>query len=206
MDVVTHWPLDAAHLRLAANPDTLHKRVMRYLPDLGGRSSAIRADTDTQYRVDLPNDVCGDRGRITLRLRSHALEGFTASEGAPQLANGIRLTAVVAAEKRATQDDGRVRIRPVTDDEAEEWARELLRRHGFDTSTLAVSAARAFGSLKARRSVHFTVRDIVATVNIADPALAALAVERGIGRGRAYGLGMLVAMPSAAPVRAESAS
>ncbi|WP_427197704.1 type I-E CRISPR-associated protein Cas6/Cse3/CasE [Ornithinimicrobium sp. Y1847] len=107
----------------------------------------------------------------------------------------------MAAEKRNTQE-GRIRTRPVRDDEAEEWAGELLARHGLRALNLAVSGARRFGD---RRSVGFWVRDLLADVEVSDPDAAEGALRDGVGRGRAYGLGMVVVLAAEQSKRSDDA-
>lgn len=188
-DRVLRLPLDRESLMLIADPTSLHKRVMTLLPDLGGTSTAIRADTGTLFRVDLPTDPLGTPGRISLRVRSNAL---AAGIGEPvvevPLADRSRVLLRVAAERRQTDDRG-IRVRPVSDIEAGSWVRELLDRHGFDLAEVALSPTRRFGS---RQGVRFSVRDVAATVTVTDAEKAATAYDRGVGRGRAYGLGMII--------------
>ena len=106
--------------------------------------------------------------------------------------DGCTIVLQVAAERRNTQD-GRIRVRPVVDHEASEWARALLRRHGFVSEEVAVSGPRRLG---ARGNLGFWVRDVRAVVSIADSELAMRAHSAGVGRGRAYGLGMVVTVPT----------
>ena len=66
---------------------------------------------------------------------------------------------------------------------------DLLTRQGMPPDHPAVYPARRFGSAG---QIHFTVRDLTARVTVTDAALAPMALHHGIGRGRAYGLGMLI--------------
>lgn len=201
IDHVVASPLSRDLLEVVAQPHAVHRHVARWLPDLGGRSQSIRADTGTQYRVDLPTDPLGKRGHIVFRLRGDALLPTVPAGPAqtPPLRDGMSILVTVAAEKRLTRD-GRITSRAVRDEEASAWAEELLLRHGLGTMELAVSASRTFGARgkqpheKAAVAHHprFSVRDLTATVTVLDDTLAAAALNNGIGRGRAYGLGMLV--------------
>lgn len=192
MDRVISWPIDRDHLLLLTMPEALHRAVMTHLPDMAGRSTSIRKDTGTQFRVDLPTDPLGQEGTITVRLRGDAIDG---SVGRPVDASppedGADIVVQVAAERRNT-DEGRIRVRPVADHEAEDWARALLERHGYAVQQIAVSSRRRLGP---RGSLGFWVRDVQARVEVGDRDLAQRAYLAGVGRGRAYGLGMVVALP-----------
>lgn len=192
LDRVTDLPLDQTSLATVADPTRAHRFMSSYLPDLGGRSTAIRADTGTQFRIDLPNDPLGVPGHIRLRLRGPVLTNTSGAAEPVTLTESTRLVAVVAAERRNTDSRG-IRVRPVRDDEATQWAYDLLTRHGLTPTELAVTRGRRFG---ANTGVRFTIRDLAATVTVTDPVAASRALHQGIGRGRAYGLGMLVPMPA----------
>lgn len=213
-DHLVSLPLTRDTLEVVCDPVRLHKHVAEYLPDLHGASTAIRADTDTQSRVDLPTDPLGERGHVVLRLRGDAVVTGGTSVATPDWTEVTRVVARVAAEKRTTRD-GVTRSRPVRDDEAQAWATELLLRHGWEVLDIAVSAARPFAGARpvsgrrgrtpgppnpVRRDeplpAHFRVRDLTASVQPVDPDLARASLARGIGRGRSYGLGMLVPLPS----------
>lgn len=224
IDRVVSLPLERATLEIVADPLRLHEFVMQSLPDLGGRSAAIRADTGTQFRVDLPMDPLGAPGGVALRLRGESVSAPGArSIVLPEPHDGMRVTAVVAAGKRTTHER-HTRIRPVTDPEAHTWAGELLGRHGLEPSQLAVSGSRRFGRFhpppasrrreptgkagagdQERDIPAFVIRDLTATVTITDPELCRRAFHLGIGRGRAYGLGMLVPLPDPATFEEPSA-
>lgn len=204
IDHLIDVPLTRDNLKVVASPAALHRRMATFLPDLKGRSSAIRADTQTVFRVDLPSDPLGTPGRITLRLRGDAVDPTEATiQEISGIVDGSRIVATVAAERRATVHADRsctdpachltaherTRTRAVGNYEAVTWARELLQRHGLEATDLAVGPARRMAD---DGGVRFSVRDICATVRVLDPAKSEDALRRGIGRGKSYGLGMLV--------------
>lgn len=194
-DYLLKLPITRENLEMIATPERLHRHVMNLLPDLGGRSSSIRADTHTVFRVDLPTDRFGTRGEITIRLRSPALDTGLPLVGTPtHLIDGTAIVVQVAADRRRTLPDG-IKTTPVPDVDAAAWARHLLTRQGLDVAGLRISTARRFGS---RHRVHFTVRELSATLTVTDPAKAAHAYTTGIGRGRAYGLGLIIPLPQPA--------
>lgn len=195
IDHLVTLPLTRDTLTVVTDPPTVHRLMAEYLPDFGGRSRAIRADTGTLFRIDLPSDPLGTPGAVTMRLRGPLFDG-TVGEVAPipDLTDGSRVVAVLAAEKRKTDDRG-VRVRPVRDADAKTWAAALLQRHGLAATDIITSPPRRYGGT---RGVRFTVRDLSAVVTIADPTAAEQAMSRGVGRGRSYGLGMLVPIPTSA--------
>lgn len=192
-DYLVDLELTHENLLLIADPQRVHRLMASHLPDLGGRSSAIRADSGTQFRLDLPNDPLGVPGRLRMRLRGSAIEGCLGTAiPVPELTDGTRVVAVLAAEKRNTDERG-IRVRAVLDEEAPAWAKALLARHGLTTHDLAISPRRRYGTAPGAR---FSIRDIIATVTVADAELAHGALVRGVGRGRAYGLGLIVPLAS----------
>lgn len=194
-DHLIDLPLTQETLASIADPPHAHRLMATYLPDLAGRSQAIRADTGTQFRIDLANDPLGIPDRIRLRLRGPAIpEDLGTLAPTPPIDEGLRVVVVVAAEKRRTDERG-IRVRPVTDPEAPTWARQLLARHGFNATDVVCSSGRSYGRTS---KIRFTVRDLIATLTPTDIEQAQRAMHHGIGRGRAYGLGMLVPVPSAA--------
>jgi hypothetical protein len=183
-------------LQIVADPATLHRHVMALLPDLAGRSASIRADTNTQFRVDLPTERLGTRGFVTIRLRSPALGDDLDPVPTPTFEPGRRIVAATAAELRATLPNGARRVRPVPDHEAVTWTQRLFSRHRLTVTDVQVSPARRFGT---RDGVHFTVREVSATLGDSPADALTTAFTRGIGRGRAYGLGMLIPIEGAVP-------
>ncbi|CAG7570809.1 hypothetical protein FB554_2927 [Barrientosiimonas humi] len=195
-DLVIDYPLSTDLLKTVAQPEATHGWFCKLLPDMHGRSAGIRIDTGSQFRVDLPSDPLGEPGDVRLRVRS---AGATVPGGrpieTPPLVSGTRCVALVAAEKRNTVD-GAVRVRPVTDEEMAAWATGLLARHGIDVEDLAWSAARGYG-VRGERRVRFTVRDLSFVVADVAADAAKKVLANGIGRGRAYGLGMVVPVAAA---------
>lgn len=192
-DYLIDLPIDRHTLETIANPTRVHGLATSYLPQLRGRSHSIRADTATQFRIDLPHDPLGRPGIITLRMRTGVLpKGVGIPIGVPGLHEGTQLSVVLAAEKRNTGPDGKKVTRAVTDEEAHTWATELLSRHGMTPTALAVGPMRPFGPPPIPTRARFHIRDVLATITITDPALARTAMTRGVGRGRSYGLGMLI--------------
>lgn len=188
-DALIQQPLSRELLELVASPEALHRFVMRLLPDLAGLSTAIRADTNTLFRVDLPTDRFGTPGTVSLRLRSAALPPGLDITEIPVPQPGTPFTVRVAAAQRNTLATGKITATPVPDEKAPAWAQTLLQRHGLHVENLKVSASRGFGR---PGGVKFTVRDLTAVLAPGEPHRTTEAFTRGIGHGRAYGLGMIL--------------
>ena len=169
-----------------STPDGVHRLAMSFLPVLAGASRAARADLGVLYRLALPTDLGGESGKIVLRFRAaFAIPSAVTIESPEGFAAGQRCTVRVVAEKRHEDAAGRTRVRPVLDEEATQWGRLLLDRHGLDVSDLVMSPRWRVGP-RGGRSFH--VRDLTATVS--SVSSECVAFTRGIGRGKAFGYGM----------------
>lgn len=188
-DQIISSRLDAV-LPSLETPDGVHRLAMSYLPDLGGRSKAIRADLGVLFRLSLPTDIDGSSGRVAIRFRApFEIDGAETLDAPDNFVVGQRFTARVVAEKRHEDDAGRGRSRPVLDEEAKNWAESLLARHGVEIDNTFVSERWRIGQRGARA---FWVRDLTAT--IANLEESCSAYVRGIGRGKAFGYGMPIVL------------
>ena len=190
-DHILSLPITAESLRLATAPELLHQAGMRFLPQMNGMSGAIRADTGTLLRLDLPSDPLGSPRQITLRLRGPAVDPSLPQVETLPLVDGCQLVVRMATVARPTTSTGATVLRPITDAEADDWVRHRLTDVGLDPIELHISPSKTFGAPRGHQ-VWFAIRDIAATVAITDPDRAQAAYHGGIGRGRAYGLGMPV--------------
>lgn len=213
-DILIDRPITRDALEEVTVPARAHGALTSLLPQLHGRSSAIRADTATVFRIDLSTDPLGVPGRIRWRIRSAALEAeIGTAVDVPELGEGMRIVVAVAAEKRTRNQAGKICAYPVGDSVAHEWASALLARNGLGVTDLAISPAQTYArpqptaadrrrnraraarrqeDTQATSDPRFTVRHLAATITITDPDLATRAMYLGIGRGRAYGLGLIV--------------
>lgn len=189
-DQVLAIPLTEA-LEYLSTPDGVHHLALRNLPDLRGVSRTARAALGVLFRLALPTELGGQAGHVTIRYRgAPPIKGAQSLETPDGLAAGQRLTVRAVAEKRREDESGRTRIRAVRDEEAEDWARALLGRHGLEVCDLKVSPRWFLGS-RGQRS--FMVRDLTATVTAVQEE-AVRAYVSGIGRGKAFGYGMPIVL------------
>lgn len=198
------------HLDDLISPRTIHRLAMAPLPDLAGSSRSIRADLGVQFRLSLPTEIDGRPGSACLRYRSPLpIPGAELLDAPDRLEAGMSFTVRVVAMTRMETRDGRTHQRPVFDEVVEPWAMSLLERHGLavDQSTVKVTARWSVGRTgdeptrrrtppedRRRRmpaqEPTFVVRDLTAAL-VSTPA-STEAYDRGIGRGRAYGFGMIL--------------
>lgn len=191
-----------------ASPQSIHRLAARPLPDLHGTSRAIRADLGIQFRLNYPTEPDGKPGAVTIRYRSPIpIPGAEELAAPDALEAGMELTVRLVAMTRHHDAQDRVHERPVFDEVAEAWVGALFERNGLEIEDLSVSGRWRVGSsstptgpqatrtgrakASASSAPRFTVRDVrarlVSTPSDPSPYL------RGIGRGRAYGYGMLIA-------------
>lgn len=73
--------------------------------------------------------------------------------------------------------------------EVEAWLRRLLDQHGMALQSAAI-VSQSHAQLK--RNHFINAADILFCVRIVEPALATVAYQRGIGRKKAFGFGLLL--------------
>lgn len=171
------FPLNRQTAQDISNLRFLHRRVMSLFPQTDGHTDTPRRDLGVLFRVCFPGEPLSAANAVKIIARDTHL---TFEEG-----QHARLLVRLAAERRS--DNG---TRPVRDDEVDDWAASKLTAAGFTVHRLAVGEERVFGG----RGIRFTTRDIQAEVTVADSNLANNAASCGLGRGKNYGLGMLLAV------------
>lgn len=193
----------------------LHKRIMSLFPD--GQGSSPRAAMGVLYRVE--HDTA--RGLRILVQSQHAPSGQRLPEGYGDLASPIILKGLLEKlelgisvnyritgnpTKRAAGHDpknpngrlGRGDLVSLTGSRAEEWWERRAAVAGLQLHSLT---ARPLPELTSQsdRSQPLTIRAVQfdGTATITDPEAARVAVVDGIGRGRAFGCGLLSVLPHA---------
>jgi len=89
--------------------------------------------------------------------------------------------------------------RPVPHDQVGDWAARLLVQHGMmPTALVVLNHSVAIGTKIARAGqpghrIRYSVATVRADVVVVDPGLSRMAWRLGVGRGRRFGFGMLVA-------------
>lgn len=137
-----------------------------------GRDFVFAAESDHLVRV---RSACLDRGTIS-----------TVRDGM------LRVDLVTAVRFGS-------KIEPVEHGDMAGWTEALLAQHGFRAQTIEVLRGDVARGRKAQRDTGATlmialpVRTVQVDVRIEHHGKAALAWERGIGRGKRFGFGMLQA-------------
>jgi len=171
------FPLNRQTAQDISNLRFLHRRVMALFPQLDERSGTPRRDLGVLFRVCFPGEPLGSPTAVKVIARdTHP----TVEEG-----QQARILVRLAAERRS--DRG---TRPVRDDELDDWATSKLEAAGFTVHRLAAGAQRTFGA----GNLRFATRDTQAEVTVTDAATANHAMSNGIGRGKNFGLGMVVVL------------
>ncbi|SFD79821.1 type I-E CRISPR-associated protein Cas6/Cse3/CasE [Streptomyces aidingensis] len=106
----------------------------------------------------------------------------------------LRITANPVIRDRRTHRHSPLRSRS----ECQAWLRRSLARHGVRvTGPVHVSPATRLTGTGRNGPVVLVIRDFQARATVTDSAALAGALAEGIGRGKAYGCGMLNLTPSA---------
>lgn len=186
-------------LPLLDSPSNIHRLAMQPLPDLAGTSTSIRADLGVQFRLNLPTEPDGRSGHVVLRYRCEIpLPGAEPMPDVPDhLEAGVHVRARIVATMRIQDAHQKHHERAVFDEAAGDWVDALLKRHGLAPADLTVSPRWTVGR-KPRSSDRsgkqvgptFVVRDIVFRLDSTPTDQHAF--HHGLGRGRAYGFGMLI--------------
>jgi len=195
LKTVIDLPVSREVVMALSDIDQRHKRVMSFFPDLHGISDRPRSDLGIVHRVEMPKP--GGPRSINIVVYSDVEIG-PESQQLMSVREGdrVRLRVLVAAERRTTTDGVRRRF-SVRDSEIRGWAVSLLLRAGMDVTAgmeegqevLTISGSRQIGR---RTGVNFTGREIDALATITDEKAANEALHRGIGRGKSYGLGLIL--------------
>lgn len=188
------FPIEAKTLMALADSKSAHKFVMeRFFPNLGGLTENPRSALGVLFRVAMPNDPFGAPGVVSILVRSNLADPQDGDviEEIP-LAEASKVRVRLVAERRRTVDQSgrrRTQVTPVSDDEAHEWVAEMFARNGMEASNISVSRARTTGT---PGGVRFASRDVAATIKVVDLEAANTALTGGMGRGKSYGLGLML--------------
>lgn len=196
-DQLLSYPL-AQVLNDLATPRGIHRLAASPLPDLSGVSKSIRADLGVQFRLNLPTELDGLPGHATVRYRAPIpIPGAEPIDAPDHLEAGMRVRVRLVAMTRTQDAHQRTHQRPVYDEDAEAWAAALFERHGLEADSFTITSRWSVGRASRAqggggvRDPSFTLRDVAALLRTTP--LSQDSYLRGIGRGRAYGYGMLIA-------------
>lgn len=191
----------------------LHQRIMSLFPD--GHGTTPRASMGVLYRVEHDNT-----GGLRILIQSHlAPNGERLPDGYGELASPIILKGLLGTLNHGTQVTYRITANPtkrafgndpnnprgrlkkgdlvsLAGEKAEEWWTRRAEAAGL---RLHSTTARPLPDLVSRsdRKQPLTIRSVQfdGTATITNPKAVREAVIDGIGRGRAYGCGLLSMLP-----------
>lgn len=187
-----------------ANAQDMHRTVMSMLPgDLGDSPRAI---TSTLYRVEQKS------AQTMLLIQSEnapnvaALpEGYANSNACTTLDGLIsrlhqndlvRYSIMINPSKR---DNATRRTVPLTGyDDVHAWWKRKALTHGLsiDGHPTSISPVPAISGARNGTRIRHQAARIEGTATVADLPELTVALTAGVGRGKAYGLGLLTALPA----------
>lgn len=205
-DTVKSVPLTAENLGILVDLEKMHKLVMSNFMHLNGMSDSARAVLQVTFKTVLPTDQGGKRGECQVHIRSmEKVDESSVPSVSVSAGDTVKLSVRLSAAKRNSTRGGKDEVRPVGDNEIAEWTEALLSTHGFsvarevDTAGFEVPSVRTsklrWTGRRDTESVRFPVRDINAVVTVVDAVKANAAIVDGVGRGKNYGLGLVVVNP-----------
>lgn len=187
----------------------MHQRLMSLLPDSLGAQA--RAQTGLLFRIDhLRTGAATILAQSTTQPDLSRLPaGYGTADQRPLdplldvLTEGltVRYRLSANASKRVWKDDGRHtagQIVPLSGTDADAWWRTRAeKRHGLQLHSLRSEAVASARGQRGQNTVTHSITRFDGTALVTDPEALRQAILAGIGRGKAYGCGLL----SLAPVR-----
>ena len=198
MLTLTSVPVDHELFTAARFHDAMwmHHRVMGLFGDLGS-SSAARSEGAVLFRYE---PWVGE-GRVLVQSAADpVVEGVRSTALTPvleQLTKGARVRFLLHANAvrtvNRTGEDGKTRTHraDVPEEQREQW---LLDRTVSFFTDVAVQDPEVSSSRLGRKAKLLTV-SFTGTATVTDPQALAETVRAGVGRGKAYGCGLLTVAP-----------
>ncbi|GGO99239.1 type I-E CRISPR-associated protein Cas6/Cse3/CasE [Wenjunlia tyrosinilytica] len=199
---------DRAVQRDLRDANQMHKTLMRMVPD--GLGPQARRITGMLYRLDTvehgtilmvqASNVL-DTSRLPDRYGRTQTRDLTPMFTALRKGLGVRYRIVVNPVKRERlpleRKDQRGRIVPLTGADADQWWIRRAADAGLELHTLTPAAVPAVLSRTTDASgMRHSLLRFDGTATVTDPAALTEALLSGIGRGKAYGAGLLSLAPA----------
>jgi|tagenome__1003787_1003787.scaffolds.fasta_scaffold20969927_3 CRISPR system Cascade subunit CasE len=172
--------------------EQVHQAVMSlFRPDLPGDQRARRAGSDILYRLDDERQRLLVQATTTPQRTDHGIRLTTLDGLLDRLAKGqrVRFTADLNAVRCQARTGRRL---PVPAHELAEWVLERLTP-ALDKAELLDAPVQT----RYRGRVPLVVARVTGTATITDRDALAQKLRVGVGRGRAYGCGLLTVLPLA---------
>lgn len=184
---VTFDPTSPSLRHLLASRERMHAAIAAATD--GSARPLWRLDADRLYIL---SDAL-DRDRLTVRMGGNVVIR-TADYGKllSHIEEGLKLRFAIDANPVAVRNNKR---RPLTDiDEQREWLTKRLAAAGANVEHLSVGQTSVHIFSKPNRTTRVTLQEtsISGCLTVKDKQTFADALVRGIGKGKAYGLGLLM--------------
>ena len=168
--------------KLANANDNLHRLVWCMFPnDLKERPSVIyRIQKDVIY-------VISSIATIATQQVGEMFSSFQTKEFSPQFSKGMSLSFDLLANPVRTSEEGK-RMALLDAESQKEWIVRQGQNFGFAVKTLDIGC---YEKMFINRSPVFAVQ-FNGVLQVDDPIKFIVAVTNGIGKAKAYGLGMLM--------------
>ncbi|MFG1949298.1 type I-E CRISPR-associated protein Cas6/Cse3/CasE [Nonomuraea sp. NPDC048826] len=198
-------PRSHAAQRDLRDAEALHKRVMSLVPD--GLGDQARAKAGVLYRYDETGTVGPhlliqtgmpiDTTRLPQQYGSLAVRDLTPLLDALNTNMGIRYRIIANTAKRLGRNSDRPgKLVSLRGPEADQWWHARAEGNGLILKTL-ISTSLPDVRSKGKDGVRHAATRFDGIALIKDPELVRQAVLKGIGRGKAYGCGLLSIAPLA---------
>ena len=200
--------LSADVARDLRNPTDMHRTLMRLLPDQ--LSDTPRADASLLWRLEpgpIPRVLTQAAHQLTSEnLPPGYLTDYATKDIAPIIGNltegaSVRFqvtanpTRSTANPTRHTTTDSRTRrgrrVSITRVDDAHDWWTARATQHGLTTVTLTVERQPDLRVHRNNGTATLHAFTFTGIAHIADPTAVADLVRAGIGRGKAWGLGLI---------------
>lgn len=176
--------------------DFEHKRIMALFPEMGERA---RLEANVLWRragersVYVQSDVAPNE--------AHYRSGFPGTVDVTDSAD-VRAREILAggevmfnARLHAVRRQGKKEF-VVFADSIQDWSARVLNARGFEPVTLTAVKEKPVPLRRGDRTIHLSSALVEGVVRVVDPELAFSSWRSGIGRGKAYGFGMVALRPA----------
>ncbi|WP_031158147.1 type I-E CRISPR-associated protein Cas6/Cse3/CasE [Streptosporangium roseum] len=180
-----------------ADPDRLHKRMMLLVPDeMGGEARAQAGvlfrveDTRNGLQLLVQSSMKPDLSRLPDGYGEIALRELDGLLSRLTMGTSVHYRIDANPSKRLGKNAGPKtgKIQALRGAAAEEWWVARAAANGLAVSTVSSQSQK---DIRAKGSVRHAVVRFDGSAVVTDPEAVRMAVLQGIGRGKAYGCGLL---------------
>lgn len=209
----SYLTLDTCHRRVrdaVADPQRMHQLVMDGYRNATGDSATARADHNILFAIDQTGTngqvrlVCQADTRpdwaplnectVTTPVTTDQAPAWTAGDTVAFRVDLNPMASTVAPRNPLSPDAPRARgiRRPIRDRQEQlDWAHRKLTTAGLETTGMTIAAERKVTS-PSKKGMRLNITTFTGTATVTDPDLLDTALRTGLGRGKAYGCGLLL--------------